>query len=152
MRLTYHTDYAFRLLMWLAMAPDDERVTIDDVVSRYHVSRNHLVKVSQTLVHAGFVEGVRGRGGGLRLARPATEISLGAVVRATEEGLELVECFDAAKNRCVLSPACTLRGVLDDAVAAFLAVLDRHTLADLVAKPAALRSMRSLLGLRRASA
>ena len=149
MRLTAHTDYAFRLLMWLAMT--DERVTVDDVVRRYDIWRNHLVKVTQTLVHAGFVEGLRGRGGGLRLARPPEAIPLGEVVRATEESLAIVECFDGAKNRCAISPACTLRGVLDEASRAFMAVLDRHTVADLVARPGSLRTMRSLLGLRRAT-
>jgi Rrf2 family transcriptional regulator, nitric oxide-sensitive transcriptional repressor len=144
MRLTLHTDYALRLLMLLAMEADDLH-TIEEVARRYGISRNHLMKVTQTLAQVGYVESVRGRGGGIRLGRPAKEINLGAVVRATEDGFALVECFDRERNTCVVTSACGLRGPLDEALRAFLAVLDRYSLADIVGNPNALRRMRRLL-------
>jgi Rrf2 family nitric oxide-sensitive transcriptional repressor len=144
MRLTLHTDYALRLMMLLAMEPD-HRHTIEEVARRYGISRNHLMKVAQTLVQAGFIGGLRGRGGGLRLEFPAGAINVGAVVRATEDSFALVECFDRERNACVISPACGLRGVLDEALRGFLAVLDRYSLADLVANPGSVRRMRRLL-------
>lgn len=144
MRLTFHTDYALRLLMLLALEPHRLH-TIEDAARRYVVSRNHMMKVAQTLIQAGFVEAVRGRGGGLRLARPAAVINIGAVVRATEEGFALVECFDGARNLCVVSPECGLRGLLQRALQAFLAVLDGKSLADLAGRSAASRRMRALL-------
>ena len=144
MRLTMHTDFALRLLMLLAMEPD-ELHTIEEIARRYEISRNHLMKVTQTLVQAGFLDSLRGRGGGLRLARPAGKIILGEVVRATEDGFSLVECFDRKKDGCIVSSACGLRGPLEEALAAFLAVLDRYSLADLIANPVAFTRMRRLL-------
>jgi Rrf2 family nitric oxide-sensitive transcriptional repressor len=144
MRVTYHTDYGLRMLMLLALEPD-ELHTIEEVSSRYGISRNHLMKVAMTLTQAGFVESVRGRGGGLRLARPADRISLGAVVRATEDSFDLVECFDRSTNTCVVAPVCGLKSVLNEAMVAFLAVLDRYTLADLIKSPSGNRRMRQLL-------
>lgn len=144
MRLTLHSDYALRLLMLLALEPD-ERHTIESVARRYRISRNHLMKVALTLTQGGFVEGVRGRGGGLRLAAAPERIRLGAVVRATEDGFDIVDCFDPARDDCVVSPACGLKGPLHEALAAFLAVLDRYTLADVVAAPATARRLRRLL-------
>jgi Rrf2 family nitric oxide-sensitive transcriptional repressor len=144
MRLTLHTDYALRLLMLLAME-QDQLHTIEEIAKRYDISRNHLMKVVQTLVQAGFVDSVRGRGGGLQLKRPAVSINLGAVVRATEDSFALVECFDRARNTCVVTPACGLRGVIDEALQAFLGVFDRYSLADLIKDPSSLRRMRRLL-------
>ncbi len=144
MRLTRHTDYALRLLMLLAMEPD-ELHTIEEIASRYGISRNHLMKVAQTLARDGFVEGLRGRGGGLRLGRPAESVGIGAVVRSCEDGFALVECFDHQNNGCVIAPACGLRGPLEEALRAFLAVLDRYTLADLIGNPGMLMRMRRLL-------
>lgn len=144
MHLTLHTDYALRLLMLLALEPDALH-TIEDAARRYGVSRNHLMKVAQTLVRAGVIQGLRGRGGGLRLARAPAAINLGAVVRATEDGFALVECFDCARNVCVVTAACGLKGPLAEALAAFLAVLDRYTLADLIAGPGVSAGMRRLL-------
>jgi len=144
MRLTFHTDYALRLLMLLAVEPNT-RHTIEEVAQRYDISRNHLMKVTQTLSQAGFVQSVRGRGGGLRLGHLPASINLGAVVRATEDSLALVECFDRQNDRCVISPVCGLRGPLDEALRAFLAVLDRYSLADLIKNPVSVRKMRALL-------
>src|SRR5690349_9159776 len=103
MRLTLHTDYALRLLMLLALEPDGLH-TVEEVSRRYRISRNHLMKVVQTLAQAGFVESLRGRRGGLRLRGAAASIKLGAVVRATEDSLALVECFDRERNTCIVAP------------------------------------------------
>jgi Rrf2 family nitric oxide-sensitive transcriptional repressor len=144
MRLTLHTDYSLRLLMLLAMEPDHLH-TIEEIAQRYDISRNHLMKVVQTLAQAGFVQSLRGRSGGLRLAKPAAQINLGAVVRATEDSFALVECFDRERNTCVVAPACGLRGPIEEALQAFLGVLDRYSLADLIKNPSSLRRMRRLL-------
>lgn len=144
MRLTLHTDYALRMLMLLALEPDALH-TIEEIASRYRISRNHLMKVTQTLAGAGFVESLRGRGGGLRLGKPAAEIILGEVIRATEDGFNLVECFDRKNNSCMVAPVCGLRGPLEEALLAFLAALDRYSLADLVANPGSMRRMKLLL-------
>jgi Rrf2 family transcriptional regulator, nitric oxide-sensitive transcriptional repressor len=144
MRLTRHTDYALRLLMLLALEPEAAH-TIEAVARRYRISRNHASKVAQTLIQAGFVGGARGPGGGLRLQRGAEKVNLGAVVRATEESLALVECFDSRRNACVVAPACGLREPLQAALSAFLAVLDSYSLADLIRAPSIGRGMRRLL-------
>lgn len=138
MQLTRHSDYALRLLMRLALDPE-RVVTIQEVSEAYGISRNHLMKIALELGRHGFIETLRGRGGGLRLGKAPSEIGLGAVVRATEDSFALVECFDVAHNRCVITGACRLRGALREALEAFLAVLDGYTLADLVSRPAALR-------------
>ncbi|MBS0278300.1 MAG: Rrf2 family transcriptional regulator [Proteobacteria bacterium] len=148
MRLTLHTDFALRVLMLLALEPDTLH-TIEEVATRYRISKNHLMKVAQTLAQQGFIESVRGRNGGLRLARPAERINLGAVVRTTEDSLTLVECFDRETNTCVVAPVCGLRGPLDEALAAFFAVLNKYSLADLVANPATYRRMARLLSAAR---
>ncbi len=144
MRLTLHTDYALRLLMLLALEPDKSH-TVEDVSRRYGVSRNHLNKVVQTLAQAGFIESQRGRGGGVRLARPAREINLGRVVRATEDNFHIVECFCRETNTCIVAPACGLRDPFRQALGAFLDVLDGYTLSDLIGSAAAARRMRRLL-------
>jgi Rrf2 family transcriptional regulator, nitric oxide-sensitive transcriptional repressor len=151
MRLTRHTDYALRLLMLLALEPNGAH-TIEAVARRYRISRNHATKVAQTLIRAGFIGGARGRGGGLWLKRSPESLNLGAVVRATEESLALVECFDAKHNACVVAPACGLRAPLRTALNAFLAVLDGYSLADLVEAPSAAQRMRRLLAERPAEA
>ncbi len=133
MQLTRYSDYALRVLIYLAVEPE-RRATIDEIARSYGISKTHLMKVVHQLGLRGFVETLRGRGGGLRLARAPHEISVGEVVRATEENLALTECFDAATSACVIESACGLRGVLDEALGAFLDVLDRYTLADLVAR------------------
>lgn len=135
MRLTLHTDYGLRVLMFLATT--EERATIGAIADHYVISRNHLMKVVQRLVQLDLVASDRGRGGGLRLARPADEIVVGAVVRALEEVGTFVECFDSSTNRCCVIPACGLRFALAGAVQAFMAHLDGFTLADLVPDPTA---------------
>lgn len=132
MQLTRYSDYAFRVLLYLALDPA-RLVTIEEIAGAYMISKAHLTKVVHELGLLGFVETVRGRRGGLRLARRPDEIGVGEIVRATESSLELVECFEP-HGECVIEPACALHAVLHEALAGFLAVLDGYTLADLVAR------------------
>lgn len=138
MRLTSYTDYAFRVLIFLALRREAGS-TIQEIAEHYAISRNHLMKVVQQLGQLGYVETTRGRGGGLRLAVEPADLRLGELVRHTEEDMELVECFDRENNQCVISGVCRLQSVLSDALKAWLAVMDSYTLADLVTNPVALR-------------
>ena len=131
MRLTIYTDYALRLLMYLAVKHDG-LVTIAEVSQSYGISKNHMMKVAHQLGLAGYVEAVRGRSGGLRLARPAEEISVGEVVRRTEQDMALVPCLQEGDTSCVIRPCCALKRALAQATSAFLAVLDGYSLGDLV--------------------
>ena len=130
MRLTVHSDFSLRVLMYLAAFPD-RLATIEQIASAYGISQNHIMKVAQTLARHGFIETLRGRSGGIRLARPTKEITVGAVLRATEEDFQLVECF-RPENTCCITPVCRLKGALNDALDAYLQVLDDWTLAELV--------------------
>jgi Rrf2 family nitric oxide-sensitive transcriptional repressor len=132
-QLTRYSDYSLRVLIYLAVRPD-ERATIDEIAQAYGISRSHLMKVVHELGRGGFLSTVRGRGGGFQLARPPDEIGVGDVVRYTEGTLELVECFDPKTSACRIDAACGLRGVLEEALDAFLETLDGYTLADLVAR------------------
>lgn len=132
MYITQHTDYALRALIYLG-TNENRLVTIQEIAERFAVSRNHLMKVVNALIRAGFVDGVRGKGGGLRLARAPREIVVGHVVRLMEPGMELVECFGAG-CQCILDPGCKLKVALSNALDAFLKVLDAMTLADLLGK------------------
>ena len=131
MRLTVYTDYALRMLMFLALK-EDRLATIAEIAESYEISRNHLMKVAHQLGVAGFVETVRGRGGGLRLAKPIGDIGLGEVVRYTEPDMALVACFEAESVPCAIQPCCVLKRALKKARDAFLDVLDGYTLGDLV--------------------
>jgi Rrf2 family nitric oxide-sensitive transcriptional repressor len=131
MKLTAFTDYALRVLIYLAAA-DGRRATIAQIAQAYGVSENHLVKVVHFLGKQGWLANVRGKGGGLELAMPPELIPVGDVVRQTEGQVVAAECFGEHAGDCCIAPACHLRGVLGEAVAAFYAVLDRHTLADIV--------------------
>jgi Rrf2 family nitric oxide-sensitive transcriptional repressor len=140
MRLTVYTDYALRLLMYLAVK-EDGLATIAEVAESYEISRNHLMKVAHQLGLAGYVETVRGRAGGLRLARPAVDINLGDVVRHTEQDMALVPCMSPVDAACTIRPTCLLKRALDRATGAFLSVLDEYSLGDLVKPRQALRSL-----------
>ncbi len=144
MRLTSFTDYALRLLI-LCAGSNGRLVTIAEAAAVYRISRTHLMKIANELVRAGFLESVRGRSGGLRLARPASRIRIGAVVRHMERETDLVECFTAARNTCVIAPACTLKFLLGNALDDFYRRLDKATLADITRKSPA---MRAFLGLK----
>lgn len=130
MRLTYQTDFALRTLMFLAATEGHQ--TIDSIARHYGISKNHLMKVAQRLVAEGYVESVRGRGGGLALAAEPKALNLGEIVRRFEDTGSFVECFDAATNTCAATPACGLKHILAGGVAAFMKHLDRFTVADLV--------------------
>jgi Rrf2 family nitric oxide-sensitive transcriptional repressor len=130
-QLTAYTDYSLRVLMYLAVSRRP-LATIEEIAAAYGISHAHLTKVVQELAALGLVATVRGRRGGLRLARPPERVNVGQLVRRTEH-LGLVECF-RPDGDCVITPACGLRAVLGEALGAFLAVLDGYTLADLVAR------------------
>jgi len=134
MHLTRFTDNALRCLTYLALHPG-ETETVGTIARRMALSEDHLVKVVQRLAHLGYVETMRGRGGGVRMIKEPAQIIIGAVVRQTEENFRLVECFDASQNTCPIAPLCGLAPVLDEALTAFLGVLDRYTLADLTRTP-----------------
>lgn len=138
MRLTVYSDYALRLLMYLAVRTD-KLATIPEVAKAYSISANHLMKVVHQMGQAGYVETIRGRSGGMRLARPAAEIRLGEVVRFTEPDMDIVPCFQTENRSCPLRRACLLKGALDRARQAFLAVLDDYTIGDLTSGGAPLR-------------
>ena len=139
MQLTKFSDYAMRVLMY-AHAARGRRVTIDEMAAAYRISRAHLMKVVNSLTRAGYLTAIRGRSGGLVLARPAEDIRLGEVVRATEPDFAIAECFSTG-NQCVITGCCRLPRVLDQAVTAFLAVLDQHTLASVALKPKDFRAV-----------
>lgn len=147
MRLTLYTDYALRTLIYLGLR-QDRRVSIREVAEAHRISENHLIKVVHQLGRGGFVETTRGKGGGLRLARPPEQICIGEVVRFTEEDMALVACFQPAAEAgvCALINVCRLQSLLGEALSAFLAVLDGRTLADLLARPHGL-AMAGRLGL-----
>jgi Rrf2 family transcriptional regulator, nitric oxide-sensitive transcriptional repressor len=141
MRLTLYTDYALRLLMYLAATDPMRRATIAEVAETYGIAKNHLTKVAYELSTRGLMKTTRGKGGGLGLARAPQDISLGEVVRATEPDMALVPCMDPVCAHCVIVPACELRRVLEQARTAFLAVLDRYTLAELTSRRVELHAL-----------
>jgi Rrf2 family transcriptional regulator, nitric oxide-sensitive transcriptional repressor len=130
MRLTQLTDYAMRLLIHVAQHPD-RLCTTAEVAARYGISEAHLVKVTHQLGLAGWLATTRGKGGGIRLARPPHEIGIGAVVRSIEPDFSVVECFSTG-NSCQLTGTCKLTGVMDGALQSFMTYLDGHTLADIL--------------------
>lgn len=138
MHLTAHTDYALRVLIYLTHHPD-KLVTIGELAEFFQVSKNHLIKVVHNLGLKGFVRTVRGKGGGICLARPAQEISVGQVVREIEGHFRIAECFDPNKQgRCAIQPHCGLIDLFGRATNQFLQVLDGAVLTDLLPKQVAL--------------
>lgn len=131
MRLTDYTDYALRVLMYIGARPG-RLVTIQEIADNHGISKNHLTKVVHRLGVAGLVTTMRGRTGGICLARAPSSITLGAVVRMTEPDFTMVECFDETRNTCTLSPTCVLKHALGRATSAYLQELDRMTLADVL--------------------
>lgn len=126
MKLTRYTDYAMRVVIHLGTR-DDRLSSIREIANVFDISQNHLMKVVQDLVNAGYVESVRGRSGGIRLARQAAEINLGQLLRHTEGLTNLIDC-----SSCTIAAACKLPSVLHEATAAFVAVFDSYTVADLL--------------------
>lgn len=131
MQLSLHADYALRVLVYLG-TQGEQAARTHEISDAYGISKNHLVRVVQTLSREGYVRVQAGRSGGIALARKPSEIRLGRLVRATEPSLRLVECFDKATNTCPIASACALKRVLRDALESFLHTLDQHTLADVL--------------------
>ena len=143
MRLTRQTNYAIRILMYCA-ANDGRLSRIPEIAAAYQVSELFLFKILQPLVENRLVETVRGRNGGVRLGKPADEITLFDVVRVTEESFAMAECFESDSSDCPLIDSCALNEALRKALGAFFEVLEAHSIHDLVkARPA----MRDLLGI-----
>lgn len=130
MYITRHTDYCLRVLIYLAVQ-GDKLTTIQQIADSYGVSKNHLMKVVHLLNKKGYVETVRGKNGGLRLKLEPSVIRIGVLVREMESGLELVECF-SAENRCVITPVCGLKSILNEGLKAFFDKLDEYTLNDVL--------------------
>jgi len=133
LQLSLHADYALRALIYLGTRRD-EVVSTRQISDAYGISKHHLVRVVQTLAEHGHVELLPGRSGGVRLVRDPAEVRLGDVIRQAEPNLRLVECFDRPTNTCPIIDDCGLRAYLNDALQAFLATLNTHTLADLLTR------------------
>lgn len=115
------------------------RVTVDEVAETYGISRHHLVKIVHQLGRRGYLETYRGVGGGFILALPPDQIDVGAIVRLGEESDSVIDCKNRREGACRIRSVCRLKGVLNEAAAAFFGVLDNYTIADLVAEPSQLR-------------
>ena len=145
MRLTYHTDYALRMLVYLALNRGRPS-RVADVAESYGISRNHLLKVALHLGRLGYLTTVRGRSGGIALARKPEEINLGDVVRQIEDDFGLVECMRPEGGICLISPGCRLKRVVRKAVEAFLSVFDDYSLADIAGNREVLAELLGLTG------
>lgn len=145
MQLTDYTDYSFRILIFLGLRKG-ELSTIREIAGRYGISRNHLVKVAHKLATLGYIRTARGKHGGIALALAPEQINIGTVTRHMEDNLSVVECFDACSSCCRIQQGCGLRGVMEEALAAFLTVLDRYTLADLLRNESELAALLQLRG------
>ena len=149
MRLTNYSDYALRTLMYLAVIPDSERLaTISDVADSYQISKSHLTKVIHQLAQLGYIDSIRGKNGGIRLAIPANDINLGALLRQTEPDFNVVPCLNITDAQtsskpantiplkpaapCAITPACHLKSLFAEATHAFLDVMDKYTLGDII--------------------
>jgi Rrf2 family transcriptional regulator, nitric oxide-sensitive transcriptional repressor len=132
MRLTFHTDFSLRLLMYVALRPE-RLVTAEEVAQAYDLSKNHLMKVILGLSAKGYIETVRGRSGGIRLGKDPQAIGIGAVIRDMEGDFSLVECM-TGEGSCVIQGPCRLKGIIKEALAAYFSVLDKYTLADLMVR------------------
>ena len=143
MKLSAYSDYAIRVLMQTALR-SPQRLTVAEVALTFGISRHHLVKVVHDLSRNGYLLTQRGIGGGFTLARAPEDIRLGDIVRLGEESETVIDCLDGENHRCRLLPVCRLKSVLDEAAAAFFAVMDHYTLADLVKQPS---KMRAVLGI-----
>ncbi|WP_394188239.1 RrF2 family transcriptional regulator [Paenisporosarcina quisquiliarum] len=132
MRLTMYTDFSLRVLMYVGSKERSQLSTIQEISTAYGISKNHLMKVTYELGKHGYIETVRGRGGGIRLAHDPININVGEIVKKMEDDFYLVECFNCASNRCVITPVCKLRNLLHQALTAYLSVLDAYTLQDLL--------------------
>jgi Rrf2 family nitric oxide-sensitive transcriptional repressor len=133
MNITRYTDYSLRVLIYLAVK-DPEQCTISEIAQSYDISKNHLMKVVQSLAQTGYVKAVRGKNGGVSLNETAQRINVGKLVRSLEDKTRLVECF-GKNNHCVITPACELKNMFAQAQEAFFVVLDGYSLSDLTNEP-----------------
>ncbi len=140
MRLNVFTDYCLRTLIYVGVQ-DGGIVTRSEIASAYEISDNHLMKVVNFLSRNGFIDTSRGKGGGMRLSRAASEISIGALVRLSEADIPMVECFDREHSTCSIGSVCRLKGILNEAMQTFYAVLDRYSLSDLISNPVELNAV-----------
>ncbi|WP_088014384.1 RrF2 family transcriptional regulator [Gottfriedia acidiceleris] len=143
MRLTNYSDYSLRVLIFLSSEPREKLVNIKDIAEAYGISKNHLMKIIYNLGKMGYIETVRGRNGGIRLAKLPSEINIGEIIRKTEEDFNIVECFEHG-NTCVITPVCSLKHVFNKALDQFLQVLDQYTLDDIVKNNAMLKDYLSI--------
>ncbi|MCP3032179.1 Rrf2 family transcriptional regulator [Halobacillus sp. A1] len=144
MRLKKYTDYALRVMIYTASKPEGELANKKEISDVFHISENHLGKIIHKLNKLGLLETIRGRSGGIRLAKPPSEINVGYVVQAMEDDFHLLECFDRETNYCVITPACKLKHILNDALRAFLEVLEEYTLEDLLSNKDELRDLMNI--------
>ena len=138
MQLTHYTDYSLRVLIFLSLENEQRLVTINEIAEHFSIARNHLIKVVQRLGQLGYIITVRGKGGGIRLGKAAQDILIGQVVKDMEANLEVIDC---SKPPCPLHGNCQLKGLLDEAQEAFLAVLNKHTLAELTQQPEQIQTL-----------
>jgi Rrf2 family transcriptional regulator, nitric oxide-sensitive transcriptional repressor len=141
MHLTTYTDFSLRVLLYLGTLEDGEKTNIKEISQTFLISENHLSKIVYELGKLGLIETIRGRNGGIRLAKPPSEINIGWVVRQTEDNLSLVECFAGRENNCIVTPVCHLKHIFQEALQAFLKVLDSYTLADLLQNKSELKNL-----------
>ncbi len=139
MQLTHYTDYSLRVLIFLSLQKDEQRVTISDIAENFRIPRNHLVKVVHKLGKLKYINTTRGKYGGIRLQIPASQIYIGDVVRNMEARLDIVDCN--SPSPCPIKPNCQLKSILQQAGNAFLDVLDQYTIADLQQHPDKLISL-----------
>ncbi|MBT2653139.1 MULTISPECIES: nitric oxide-sensing transcriptional repressor NsrR [Oceanobacillus] len=132
MNLKKYTDYALRVLIFTGLKSDQELANIKEIAEVYQISQEHLRKVVHELTKKELVVTIRGRNGGIKLAKPASEINIGHLIRQLENDFVLLECFDKGTNHCVISPGCTLKHVINKALVAFFKVLEEYTLEDLI--------------------
>lgn len=133
MQLTHYTDYSLRVLVYLSLKKDSS-ATISEIAEYYKISRNHLVKIVHNLANLGYIVTIRGKGGGMHLAYPASEINIGEVVRNVEPHFDIVECFSEHHTDCKIEPICKLKRVLQNATNTFLEELDQYSLQDVISR------------------
>lgn len=139
MQLTHYTDYGLRVLIFLSIQENEQRVTISEIAEHFEIPRNHLVKVVHRLGQLKFIHSTRGKNGGIIIGQPSNQIYIGDVVRKMESTLDIVNC--ESPSPCPIKPSCRLKSILHDAGDAFLNVLDQYTIADLQQAPGQLNSL-----------
>lgn len=146
MNLKKYTDFSLRVLIFAGLKPEEELSTIKEVSDVYSISPEHLRKVVHDLTKRGLLTSVRGRNGGFRLAKSASEINIGLLIRSLESDFNLLECFDKGTNHCVISPGCSLKHVLNKALFQFFKVLEEYTLEDLIQNEEELKELMGMKG------